>query len=126
MKFQLLLIFLFLGISLMAQNVGVNTSQPNSALEVRGNGDTDATSALNVTDSNGTSTMQINDNGRVGVGTTMPGAKFMVVGEDGAPTLNILHDGTTPTNPAIRVNENGRVGVGTTMPGARFMVKYST
>ena len=119
-KLQLLAVFLFLGFSINAQNVGVNTSTPNSALEVKGNGDTDATSALNVTNSSQTSLLQINDNGRIGIGTTTPGARFMVVGQAGEPTMNIV--APTGNNPSLRVNEDGRVGVGTATPGAKFMV----
>ena len=119
-KFQLLFILLFVGFSMTAQNVGVNTSTPNSALEVKGNGDTDATSALNITNSTETSLLQINDNGRIGIGTTTPGARFMVVGQNGEPTVNIV--APAGNNPSLRVNEDGRVGVGTATPGAKLMV----
>ena len=103
-------------------NVGINTSDPNSTLEIRSTGTTNETSALDVTDANGLSILNIKDGGRVGIGTITPGARFMVVGEAGAPTMNILHDGANGMNPALRVNDNGRVGIGTTSPGARFMV----
>ena len=119
-KFPLLLMLLFLGFSMTAQNVGVNTSTPNSTLEVKGNGNTDATSALNVTNSEETSLLQINDNGRIGIGTITPGARFMVVGQSGEPTINVV--APAGNNPALRVNEDGRVGVGTATPGAKFMV----
>ena len=119
-KIQLLSILLFVGFSMTAQNVGVNTSTPKSALEVKGNGNTDATSALNVTNSEETSLLQINDNGRIGIGTITPGARLMVVGQSGEPTVNIV--APAGNNPSLRVNEDGRVGVGTATPGAKLMV----
>ncbi|MEE9373886.1 MAG: tail fiber domain-containing protein [Saprospiraceae bacterium] len=121
--YVLILLVLITPNSLFSQkNVGINTSNPESTLEIKSQGISDSTSALNVTDLNNKSLMYIGDDGKVGVGTTSPGARFMVVGKDGAPTLNILNDGSNPMNPAIRVNDNGRVGIGTTSPGARFMV----
>ncbi len=120
-KFQLLFILLFLGFSMTSQNnVGVNTSTPNSSLEVQGNGDTDATSGLNVTDSAGSSSLFVRDDGRVGIGVTTPGARFMVIGKAGAPAMNILP--IAGAAPSFRINDDGKVGVGTTTPGAKFMV----
>jgi len=118
-----LLLLVFNSIGLQAQkNVGINTADPKSTLEIKSTGNSDASSALDVTDANGVSILHVKDSGKVGVGTTTPGAKFMVVGGDGAPTFNILNNGSIPMNPAIRVNDNGRVGIGTTAPGARFMI----
>ena len=46
--------------SLQAQkNVGINTSDPQSTLEIRSSGNSDASSALDVTDSNGTSILHL-------------------------------------------------------------------
>ena len=115
-----LTLFTFLTFSIQAQNVGINTRTPGSALEIRGEGVTDTTSALNVTDVNGVSNFRVGDDGRIGVGTTTPGARFMVVGEAGFPTLNVLSP--AGNNPSFRVNDNGRVGIGTATPGAKFMV----
>jgi len=66
-----LLLLVFNVTSLQAQkNVGINTSDPQSTLEIRSSGNSDASSALDVTDSNGTSILHVRDNGRVGVGIT--------------------------------------------------------
>jgi len=124
LKLMIALVFLIsnLHVLLAQKNVGINTSEPNSTLEIRSTGETDASSALDVKDASGNSLFFVRDDGRIGFGVTSPGARFMIVGKEGAPTLNILRDLTTGMNPSLRINDNGRVGIGTTSPGARLMV----
>jgi len=124
MKLTIVLAFLLSNVSLLTaqRNVGINTSEPNSTLEIRGSGDTDASSSLNVTDISGNSLLFVRDDGRVGFGIQSPGARFMIVGQDGAPTLNILRDLNSGMNPSLRINDNGRVGIGT---GCTY-IKYIT
>jgi len=52
--------------------VGVGTTTVGSRLVVQGTGDTSATSALNVQNSNGTSMLFVRNDGNVGIGTTGP------------------------------------------------------
>ena len=61
-------------------NVGIGTTGPGSRLEVKGSGATSATSALNVTNSAGTSGLFVRDDGNVGIGTTTLGEKLTVAG----------------------------------------------
>ena len=61
-------------------NVGVGTNAPGSKFQVQGSGTTAATSSLNVTDSAGTSTLFVRDDGRVGVRTNAPVTPLDVVG----------------------------------------------
>ncbi len=61
-------------------NVGIGTSTPASKLEVQGSGNASGTSSLNVTDSAGTSTLFVRDDGRVGVRTNAPVTPLDVAG----------------------------------------------
>ena len=68
------------GTMLTAQHVGIGTATPASRVEIRSTGNTSATSALNITDSTGTSLMFISDDGSVGIGTTAPSANLHIAG----------------------------------------------
>lgn len=57
-----------------AQNVGIGEPNPNSKLEVKGDGTTNATSSLNATDNNGSSVLYVSDAHQVGVNTATPDA----------------------------------------------------
>jgi hypothetical protein len=63
-------------------NVGIGflLTSPSSKLVVKGTGTTGASSSLDVTDSNGTSTLFVRDDGNVGIGTTSPDEKLEVNG----------------------------------------------
>jgi len=60
--------------------IGLNNTNPGSKLVVKGTGDTDATSSLNITDSGDNSMLFVRDDGNVGIGTTSPEAKLEVNG----------------------------------------------
>lgn len=62
----------------VAQNVGIGQPNPSSRLEIRGNGISNATSALNVTDNNGNTILYAADDQRVGLRTTMPDASAVL------------------------------------------------
>jgi hypothetical protein len=62
----------------VSQNVGVGTAIPNSKLEIKGQGTTSATSALNVTNFGVTSLLFVRDDGNVGIGTASPASKLSV------------------------------------------------
>ncbi|MBU3918383.1 tail fiber domain-containing protein, partial [Patescibacteria group bacterium] len=68
-------------------NVGIGTTTPSSVLQVQGTGTTSASSALNITNSVGTSLLYVGDNGRVGIGTTTPEGGLHIVGTAGGGDL---------------------------------------
>ncbi len=53
-------------------NVGIGNTDPDSKLEITGEGASSSTSALNVTNSSGGSMLFVRDDGRVGLGTESP------------------------------------------------------
>ena len=53
---------------------------PGARLEIVGSGTSAATSALRVTNSEGTALLDVQNGGNVGIGTTTPGAKLEVRG----------------------------------------------
>lgn len=122
MKLKLIVGLVFSSFTLFSQNVGINTTSPNSTLEVKASGNTADKAAINITNADSVSLLLVRNDGNVGVGTSMPGAKFMVKGTGTNPTLNVVT--STGTIPALRVNDNGRIGVGTDAPGA--LVSHST
>ena len=55
-------------------SVGIGTTNASARLTVQGSGTTATTTALQVTNSTGTSTLLVRDDGRVGIGTSNPQA----------------------------------------------------
>lgn len=73
----------------LAGNIGFGiTSSIGSRLVVKGAGNTNATSALNVTDSVNTSMLFVRNDGRVGIGTAAPNAKFEIVSPAVSTTIS--------------------------------------
>ena len=70
-------------------NVGINITTPGSRLVVKGAGTTNATSALNVTNSSNGSLFFVRNDGNVGIGTTTPSTRLHLVGPTGNYTLNV-------------------------------------
>jgi uncharacterized delta-60 repeat protein len=59
-------------------NVGIGTTNPGSRLEVRGSTSDSSASALNITNSGGTSLLYVRNDGNVGIGTTDVTAKLTI------------------------------------------------
>lgn len=107
-------------------NVGVGIAAPGSRLTVKGAGNTNGTSALDVTDNAGTSMLYVRDDGAVGINTTTPGAALEVSGGGGSGF--ILSNGTfqypvlqIQAGPNIQV-PNNTVVVRITDDGANFPI----
>jgi len=59
-------------------NVGINITNPLSRLAIKGTGNTNTTSALDVQGNDGGSHLFVRDDGNVGIGTTNPAGKLWV------------------------------------------------
>jgi hypothetical protein len=98
-----------------AGNFGIGTASPASTtrLQVQGSGATDATSALNVTNSTPTSLLFVRDDGNVGIGTDSPANRLTVAnGNIGSGINNLAFFGLQQTgNPSI--GDGVRINLGT-------------
>jgi hypothetical protein len=74
-------------------SVGIGTTTPGSRLVVQGSGTTDATSALNVTNSTPTSLLFVRDDGNVGIGTSSP-ARALSIGTAGSANGQLIFQAT--------------------------------
>lgn len=83
-----------------AQNVGIGTITPGSRLEIKGIGNSQATSSLNVKSNNDSSRLIVKDNGNVGIGTSNPAVRLHVLGSGGDTYFNVEGNGATPDNTA--------------------------
>jgi hypothetical protein len=61
--------------------VGIGTITPTSRLQIQGSGTTSASSALNATNSSGTSVLFVRDDGRVGIKNTTPVSELHTIGQ---------------------------------------------
>jgi hypothetical protein len=94
-------VFFLLGLSFIVhlsfgQNTGFGETTPISRVQIKGNGATSATSALGVTNNNGTFLLDVKDNGYVGIGITTPneglhlyGKNFLIAGGTGASSNHL-------------------------------------
>jgi len=79
---------------LVEGNVSIGTFTNGSRVNIRGSGATSATSALNVSNSAGTSILFVRNDGRVGIGDTAPSAK-----------LHVDQTSTTGAKPTLRLQQ---------------------
>ncbi|MBF0280311.1 MAG: tail fiber domain-containing protein [SAR324 cluster bacterium] len=139
-------------LAVSSNSVGIGTSNSTARLEVRGVGNSSATSALNVTDSNGVSMFSVRDDGNVGIGTANPDWRFSIVNGDssfkfgdashtgfemrhdtgGMPYLDFINDSSTDFDMRIQLTgddsmliEGGNLGIGTTTPTATLSIAAS-
>ncbi|MFA5670640.1 MAG: hypothetical protein WC967_15490, partial [Balneolaceae bacterium] len=132
-------------------SLGVGTKEISSTLEVKGAGSTSGTSALNVSNLAGVSSLFVRNDGNVGIGTTNPGTRLTVVGSGNysidasdykiggvaTPTANTdaankayvdsaipasLWSGTLNGNIWNGAAGVGNVGIGVASPGAKLTI----
>ncbi|MBI4457669.1 hypothetical protein HY633_01765, partial [Candidatus Uhrbacteria bacterium] len=91
----------------LTSNVGIGTTSPGSKLEVKGAGSSSATSAMNVTNSSGTSALYVRNDGNVGIGDTGPTAKLSVANtanQDGLKATQATTALTTAGNALLKIS----------------------
>lgn len=117
-------------------NVGIGTTTPNSRLFVRGSGSASTTSALNIQNSSGVSSLFVRNDGYIGIGTTSPTVSLYVNGNVVADTpLAANHLATKSYVDAaaqsLWINSgeylyasstSWRVGIGTTSPASALHI----
>lgn len=117
-------------------NIGIGTTTPNSRLFVRGLGSASTTSALNIQNSSGVSSLFVRNDGYIGIGTTSPTVSLYVNGKVVADTpLAANHLATKSYVDAaaqsLWINSgeylyasstSWRVGIGTTSPASALHI----
>ncbi len=101
------------GIKLLVNgNVGICEVNPASRFVVRGVGNDDQTSAFNVVNSDGTSSLFVQDDGNVGIGEVNPASRFVVSGagnDDQTSAFDVVNsDGTS----LLFVRDDGKIIIG--------------
>ncbi len=104
-------------------DVGVGIATGGSRLAVKGSGATAATSAVNVTNSLGATSLFVRDDGHVGIGTTSPGAALEVAGGVGAGI--IVSSGTVIMSSTSLTPVPGGGGAAVTVPAGVTMVRVN-
>ncbi|MBB6331772.1 hypothetical protein HNP24_002722 [Chryseobacterium sediminis] len=85
--------------------VGINTPSPQATLDIQSKGNTSATKAMRINNSNNTEMVTVTDAGRIGVGTVAPRANLQVIGEElrvGGPASQ----SGSIANPILRIHSN--------------------
>jgi len=117
-------------------NVGIGTTTPNSRLFVRGLGSASTTSALNIQNSSGVSSLFVRNDGYIGVGTTSPTVSLYVNGNVVADTPLVANHLATKAYvdsaaQSLWINSgeylyasstSWRVGIGTTSPASALHI----
>jgi DNA-binding transcriptional MerR regulator len=98
-------------------NVGIGTTNPTSLLEIAGNGATDATSSLHITDSAGNASLFVRDDRRVGIKNNSPRASLDVRGQgQTSATYSMILTDSAYDHYLFTVRDDGEVGIGTNNP----------
>ncbi|WP_284460538.1 hypothetical protein [Chryseobacterium sp.] len=85
--------------------VGINTPNPQASLDIQSKGNTSATKAMRINNSNNTEMVTITDAGRVGIGAAVPKSNLQVIGDElrvGGPSSQL----GSVANPVLRIHSN--------------------
>lgn len=104
-KNVILLIALIVGIRMFSQ-VGINTNTPSATLDIVSKGNTGATKALEINNSDAKELVTVLDNGNVGINVTAPTAKLHTDGGIRYENLPVISTGISP----LAIDANGYVG----------------
>lgn len=105
MKKTVFLASILISASIFAQ-VGINETNPTATLDIKSKGNTNATKALEINNSNGTEILTILDNGNVGVNVANPTAKLHTNGSIRYENLPVVSGSLSP----LAVKDDGTVG----------------
>jgi hypothetical protein len=106
-----------------AGNVGIGTTSPSSRLVVQGADTTSSTSALNATNSSGTSILFVRNDGNVGINNTSPTGKLDIQGVSTDPPIIIRQGGTgAPAFLTFSGNYGGWVLENTDTGGRKYQI----
>lgn len=103
--FYFFALFYLSGSPLQAQ-VGINESTPSATLDIKSKGNTSATKALEINNSNGTEMFTILNNGNVGINVANPTAKLHTNGSIRYENLPSASGNVTP----LAIKADGTVG----------------
>ncbi|SMC51298.1 hypothetical protein [Chryseobacterium sp. YR221] len=85
--------------------VGINTPNPQASLDIQSKGNTSATKAMRINNSNNTEMVTITDAGKVGIGAAIPKSNLQVIGGElrvGGPSSQL----GSVANPILRIHSN--------------------
>lgn len=108
-----------------AQRVGMGITNPQTVLDVKTSGNTNATKSLRVVGSTGAVNMSATDNGFVGFGVDNPGAMVDVKGVDNAyattkPSFRFYNNSTAPQTLQFYINPGA--GLNPAAIGSRALI----
>ncbi|WP_123947265.1 hypothetical protein [Chryseobacterium pennae] len=86
--------------------VGINEVTPSAMLDIKSKGNTNATKALEISNSNGTELLTVLDNGNVGINVSNPTAKLHTNGSVRYENLPVVSGSLSP----LAIKDDGTVG----------------
>lgn len=103
---KLILLYMTVFSSIAYSQVGINSTTPSATLDIKSKGNTNATKALEINNSDGKEMVTVLDNGNVGINVPNPTAKLHTDGGIRYENLPVISTGISP----LAIDANGYVG----------------